>query len=131
MIAIRTLLAIQILSIYLFSKTSGLLYHDDRLTYCNDLMSSGSNDSMIVEMGIYIYCLPMLLSLIFKERVIFYSLIMVYILQLGSYLLIEVCSIPDTVLFGRNIPLLLLLFIPPVSIYLLKKRMKLTTDKGL
>ena len=118
---IRTLLGLQVICGYFFIKSTGLLYFDNQIVYCNDLMSSGSDDSMVVQLTMYIYCFPLLLSFFFRKKVMIYAVTVSYMLQIASYFLIDVCSISDTILYGINISLALLLIIPMATILLLIK----------
>ena len=129
MILTRILLTLQILCTYIFSKTAGLLYYDGKVHYCNDLMSSGSEDSMMVELAMYIYCIPLLLTLTSNRRLVYYGIIGACLIQLASYLLIQVCSITDTIIYGLNIPLTLMMIIPIVAIYLIRLKLKLPPTK--
>ena len=130
MILTRIFLILQILFSYIFSKTAGLIYYDDKVHYCNDLMSSGSEDSMVVELAMYVYWIPLLLTMASNRKLVLYALVGAYILQLGSYLLIQVCSITDTIIYGLNIPLILIQIIPLTAIYLLTEKIKNTPNNS-
>lgn len=121
---IRFLLVVQVLSNYFFERTKGLLYYEGgEIFYCDELFSSGSDDSMIISIALYLYIIPLLVSLVTSnKKVLFYIVLVVYIIQVASYVLIEVCSVFDTIVFGKNILLLIIVVLPIVILYRLKQK---------
>lgn len=101
---------------FLFSRTEGLLVKgylgEDVLTHTRSLFSSGSDDDVCVEIGRILFSLSFFIILfsIFRrkfgsvERVLVASL---YALQILFLMFIEVGSILDTVIYGRNFVLAL------------------------
>lgn len=100
---------------YLFTTTKGLAYRDANksagISLVRDMQSSGGNDNICIELGIVFACMAFIWGMLriktnFKlADIAVYSALLV--LQALFILSIEMGSIVDTVLYGRNFVLAL------------------------
>ena len=107
---------IMIISSYLFQDTQGLLYimdlsnEDIRIKYVSELLSSGSNDNMLIGLYDWFY-IPLIVLYLFNKckitKFILGTYFFIVFLQLLSLMLLDVGSIYETITYGKNLILLL------------------------
>lgn len=104
------LLGIAVLS-FLFSSTKGFVYGLDRDAFADNLMSSGSNDNLMIFSGAFLFLLPLICRLFrFKRSVnLFEDMLLCAALLVQALLLIsvEVGSLYLTIAIEKNIVLAL------------------------
>jgi len=107
---------IMMISSYLFQDTQGLLYimdhsnEDITIKYVSALLSSGSNDNMLIGLYDWFY-IPLIVLYLFNKcnitRFILGTYFFIVFLQLLSLMLLDVGSIYETIIYGKNLILLL------------------------
>jgi len=116
------ILLLLILLSFVFSITYGLVYGKDKagnLLFTNDLLSSGSNDNLCIQIGVIIFLVPLIFKLArFKKKIQISDCIVFFILWLLQFfflITIEAGSIIKTILYSYNFALLIWIIIFLVS----------------
>ena len=100
---------------YLFQNTQGLLYimdsSEDKVTmkYVSELLSSGSDDNMLIGVIDWFYAPVILLYLFLRchlSKLILSAFILIVSIQIFSFMLIDIGSIYETIIYGKNYILL-------------------------
>lgn len=120
---IKLLIAAQILTCFLFPFTGGLLYLENGYPiFCDELMSSGSDDSFVISLTMFFYAPLFLLSFFLKRGWLFSVILMIHLSQLFLYTTLPVCSIVDTILYNKNVLLLIILVLPFIMLTHLRRK---------
>ena len=113
---------IMILFSYLFNGTEGLLYITDNINeaiaikYVSELLSSGAEDNMIIGLFDWFY-IPIIILYAYKcymTKFILSTYFLIISLQLFSFMLLDIGSIYETIIYGKN----LILFIWFISYFM-------------
>ena len=113
---------IMVLFSYLFNGTQGLLYITDNtneaiaIKYVSELLSSGAEDNMIIGLFDWFY-IPIIILYAYKcymTKFILSTYFLIISLQLLSFMLLDIGSIYETIIYGKN----LILFIWFISYFM-------------
>ncbi|MTI41154.1 hypothetical protein [Fulvivirga lutimaris] len=112
----RITLTLQLISFWLYENyTNGLSECGDGerdVLYCNDLMSSGGEDSIMVTAAWIFYVLPWIVSWFKSRRLLIGTLIFAIVAQYFFFLMVQVCDPISTLFCTFNVPLFLIIILP-------------------